>query len=206
MRRNTKNCLFIAETAFLLAFVFSACSHAQEESALFWPPPPSEMRIIFVKSIYSAQDAGIKPNVFKKFKRLLAGKENERLNRPIAVAVDSDETIYVCDTGAVHVFNKKKKQYKKISAIGKQALASPVGVNVHPGGLVLISDSKLKEIFCLDKNLRLKFTLQVEGHQWLRPTGIAARKDKIYAVDTAAHQVFIFDLNGKPLSRFGRRG
>lgn len=191
---------------FLIFFTkISLC--AEENSPLFWPPPPSEMRVTFVKSIYSPQDLGIKPTFFKKLKRFITGEERDILSKPIAIALDRQGTVYVCDPGAavVHVFNQKEKQYKIISTINKEELVSPVGIAVNPDGLVFIADSKLRKVFCLDKNYRLKYILG-GGDTFLRPTGLAADKEKLYVVDTAKHQVFIYNLNGALLGHFGQRG
>jgi len=40
----------------------------EEDSALFWPPPPEQMRISFVKSVYNPSDFGIKAGFLRKLK------------------------------------------------------------------------------------------------------------------------------------------
>ncbi len=208
MNKNRRK-LFLAVVILALLFVIPGKKSfgLERESPLFWPPPPAEMRVTFVQSIYSPRDVGIKPTFFKRIKKFISGEERDLLSRPVAVAVDNQGTIYVCDPGvpAVHIFDQKKKQYKTISTVDRQALASPVGVAADPSGLIFISDSKLKKVFCLDKNNRLQFTLG-EDNTFLRPTGLTLNDGRLYVVDTAAHCVVIYDLKGRLIGQFGKRG
>ena len=98
-------------------------SQAKDESSLFWPPPPEEIRVVFVKSIFAPKDIGVEPSFFNKLKNLLVGTQDDNLSRPIAVAVDNEGTIYVADPGtpAVHLFNQEAKRYRKITDIEGQA-------------------------------------------------------------------------------------
>ncbi len=197
---------------FILSFLFfllmSADSFsAKEEAGLFWPPPPAEIKIFFVKSIYSAKDIGIKPGFFKKLKRVIIGEENDGLNKPVAVAVDRQKNIYVCDTGrpSLHIFKQKEKEYKRITAINKQELISPVAVAVSGEGLIFLADSKLKKVFCLNRKGLFQFSVG-DSKKMLRPAGLAISKDKLYIADCAAHRILIFDLKGNFLGEFGKRG
>ncbi len=178
-----------------------------EESPLFWPSPPARMRIAFVKSIYSESDMGVKPGFFKKLKSMLLGEEKNVLNKPIAITIDKHKTIYICDSGvpAVHVFIQEEKKYKKIIVINKETLLSPVGIAVSGNGLVFIADSKLNKVFCIDENGRYKFTIG-QNKEFARPTGLAISKDRLYIVDTLAHSVLIYGLDGKFIQKFGGRG
>jgi DNA-binding beta-propeller fold protein YncE len=183
------------------------CYCAESESPLFWPAPPAEMRVSFVRSVYSPSDTGIKPGFFKKLKGVILGEEKNVLNKPIALALDSRGAIYVCDAGApaVHIFRKKEKKYTRITAINKERLVSPVGVAVSDNGLIFISDSGLKKVFCLDSNGRFKFSIN-GANKILRPTGLVIVNKRLYVVDTLAHSILIFDLKGNFLSSFGSRG
>lgn len=197
----------------ILIFLLLSCLpiHASdccaEESALFWPPPPAEMRIAFIKSIYSPRDIGIESGFFRKLKRIVIGDEEDVFNKPIAVAVDSQKRIYICDTGspALHIFKQKEKKHKRIITINDEELISPVGVVAGDNGLVYLCDSKLKKVFCLDGEGKFKFYLG-KVKKFLRPTGLAINRDRLYVVDTAAHRISIFDLNGNFISEFGNRG
>lgn len=209
MRPGTRTRKYLAGllSAGIFLGVCASAADAEEKSSLFWPSPPEETRVVFVSSIASPKDIGAKPSIFRKLKNLIVGAEEERLSRPLAVAVDPEGTLYVCDPGApaVHIFDQKARRYKKISSFGDETLLSPVGVAVHPSGTVFVSDSKLNKVFAMDKNGRLLQTLGGEG-QFSRPTGLAVDGEKLYVVDTAAHRVRVFDLKGNLIGGFGQRG
>lgn len=180
---------------------------AEKESPLCWPPPPAEIRINFIQSVYCAADLGMQRGFFKKLKGMLFGEETNAFNKPLAVAVDKHKTIYICDAGgpAVHIFTQKNKRYKKITSINKQELLSPVGIAVSDNDLVFIADSSLKKVFCLDNNARFKFSIGSDT-TFLRPTGLALYKEKLFIADTLRHRIMIFDTKGNFIGSFGGRG
>jgi len=188
-------------------FALVSSGYCEEESPLFWPPPPAQMKITFVKSVYSPADVGIKQSLFRKIKKTFLGENKDILSKPLAVAVDGDRTIYICDPGlpGVHIFARKEKRSKKITAINKDKLLSPVSAAVSDDGLIFIADSKLRKVFCIDKNYRFKFEIG-GGSVFLRPAGLTISSGKLYVVDTGAHAVMVFDLSGNFLLRFGARG
>jgi len=165
------------------------------------------MRISFVKSVYSPQDIGIKAGLFKKLKRIITGEEKDLLNKPIAVAVDNQKTIFICDPGrpALYILRQKERQCRKITEINGEELISPVGITVSDNGFVFVSDSILKKVFCLDRDGRFKFSIGGDN-KFLRPTGMTVSKGRLYVADTAAHSILMFDLNGNFIGEFGRRG
>jgi len=190
---------------FLISFAKGYC--VEEGSSLFWPPPPAEVRVSFVRSIYSPRDSGIKAGFFNKLKGMIMGQEEDILNKPIAVAVNDREIIFICDPGrpALHILKQRERQYKKVTAVNDEELISPVGVAAGDSGTVFLSDSGLKKVFCLDADGRFKFSVGSDK-KFLRPTGLAVNKDRLYIVDTAAHHILIFDLRGNFTGEFGERG
>lgn len=205
LTRKIKGIILVSCVSVLISVTGGYCD--EEESPLFWPPPPARIRVNFVKSVYAPRDIGIKPGLLKKLKEIILGQEKNILNKPIAVAVDKKNIIYICDSGgpALHIFMQKEKQYRKITVINKEELLSPVGIAVSDKGLVFIADSLLKKVFCLDKNGKFKFAIG-QDKRFLRPTGLAVYKEKLYVVDTLAHSIFIFDLTGNFILKFGARG
>lgn len=197
--------LFLLLVCFLLAVDYGYC--AQEKAKIVWPPAPSNARIAFVQSIYAASDLGIKTGFFQKLKNIILGTRKEVLNKPLAVVVDQEKAIYVCDSAgaSVNIFRPKEKLYQKITRINHEELIYPVGVAVSDSGLLFIADSTLKKVFCLDKKGKYKFTIGSDG-RFLRPTGLAAASGRLYVVDTQAHKVLIFDLKGNFILEFGQRG
>ena len=196
---------FIQLIFFFLAINYAYC--AQKEARIVWPAAPSSARIAFVSSIYSAPDLGIKTGFFQKLKAIIFGTQREIINKPMAVAVDKDKAIYVCDSGeaALKIFKPKGKFYQKITRINNEELIYPVGVAVADDGRIFISDSSLRKVFCLDQKARYKFTIGPDG-RFLRPTGLAVVSGTLYVVDTQAHKILVFDLMGHFILEFGVRG
>ncbi len=213
----------IALFLFFLLMI-SSISSADEEPRLFWPPPPASMRVAFIKSIYSGEDGGAKKGFFKKIEEIVFGRKANILSKPISIAVDKRKTFYICDTGvsAVYIFSSDRKYFRKISEINEERFLSPVGIAVAEGekaphgaegekaprkpekGRVFIADSGLKKVFCVDGYGRFKFL--IGAGMFLRPAGLAIFGEKLFVVDSARAFVFIFDLEGNFIGKFGGKG
>ncbi len=202
---------------FLFLFMFlcfrlplAFCSALTDNDAynLFWPPPPAEPRIVFVRHISGYQDFGIKKSFFHRVIGWFSGEKTWALQRPADVAIDKNQTLYITDAGAgrVHIYEPQKKRLSKISKVDKTTkLVSPVGVSVSEEGLIFIADSYLKKVFAINKKGESSFVLGEESGIH-RPSGVFVRNQKLYVVDTESCQVLVFDTQGKPLFRFGERG
>jgi len=188
---------------------YSLAKDTQDElSGLFWPPPPAEPRIFFVKNISGYEDMGIKKSIFGHIKDLLFGKKRYSFFRPMALAVGREGVLYIADTGSgtLCIYRPKKKLIESIREIDKQiSLISPVGIGVSEDGLIFVADSYLGKVFAIDSKGVSHFILG-EKEGILRPTGIFVKDEKLYVVDTESCQIFVFDLKGKGLFRFGKKG
>ncbi len=204
---------------FLLAgivILLTACATlepAKPRVERFWPLPPDPPVIAYLSSFSEPKDMGTKWRWLRRTMGFLFGEGGTpHMLRPYAVATDGKGRVYVTDTGvqAVHIYNFPAKSYRQIFWIvrGRSRLMSPVGVAVDEKGMIYISDSQLNRIFVYEpKKLRWVGTIG-EPDQFERLTGIAyhPKAHRLYAVDTAAHQVTVFDPSGKALTTFGRRG
>lgn len=181
--------------------------HAQPQERLVWPNPPQQARIEFLYSITGPADIGIKKSFLRKAWDWLigAGQESAFLIKPLGVAVDSEERMYVTDTGArcIHIFDRKNKEYETISESGDGSLRSPVAIAIAKDGRIYVTDSERREVVVYDEERDVKFVIK---DYFQRPTGISIYGDKLYVVDTALNEIFVFDLNGQLLFRFGKRG
>ncbi|HUK56410.1 MAG TPA: 6-bladed beta-propeller [Nitrospiria bacterium] len=179
----------------------------------YWPLPPDPPVISYLNSFSEPKDLGAKRSWFRMTVEFLFGPEAApHMIRPYAVATDGKGRVYVTDTGlqAVHIYDFADKTYRQIFWIerSRSRLMSPVGVALDDRGLIYVSDSELNRIFVYEpRKLRWVRTIGDAG-QFQRLTGIAyhPKLQRLYAVDTAAHQVSAFDLSGKRLMTFGRRG
>ena len=176
---------------------------------LVWPPPPQKPKIKFLRSISSSLDLGIRKSWLQKTIDSLFGREEigDSMVRPYGVCVHS-ERIYVTDPGLfmIHIFDLKEKRYFQIESVQKDELISPLGITVDANGEVFVSDSILKRVIVLDRNG--KYARDIGSSElFSRPTGIAIFEDRVYVIDTLAHQVLVFTKKeGNLLFRIGKNG
>lgn len=174
-----------------------------------WPGAPADPRIIYVDEFSHPKDLGIKQNFLQQLKGVITGKTAFSMIRPMAVVVTSDGVYYVADPGqkGVHRFNTVKGTYRLIRGKNDSPLPSPVALALGVEGEVYISDSFLGTVFVIRQGEQeaVPFVL---GTRLQQPTGLAVdpRNSRLFVVDTAAHQVYIFAADGKLVKSFGKRG
>ncbi|MBI3609369.1 MAG: SMP-30/gluconolactonase/LRE family protein [Nitrospirae bacterium] len=199
-----------------IVVVLSACAAMEPVRSRVersWPTPPDPPVISYLNSFSEPKDMGAKRSWFMKAVEFLFGEEGSpHMLRPYAVATDGSGRVYVADTGlqTVHIYDFPSKSYQQIFWIvrGRSRLMSPVGVALDEKGLLYVSDSQLNRIFVYEpKRRRLVKTIGEPG-QFQRLTGIAyhPKLRRLYAVDTAAHRVTVFDPDGNVVTTFGQRG
>ncbi len=180
----------------------------EKESHLFWPAPPASPRIYFIKNISGSPDLNIKKGALERIKEIFTGRRESFFARPMALAVDRDEVLYVADAGAgkIFVYQPDKKKLKSLARVDKIInFVSPVGIGVSSEGTIFVSDSSLGQVLAINEKGELKFSLgEKEGIQ--RPTGLFVKGERVYVVDTDGCQIFVFDVNGKLLLKFGKKG
>lgn len=152
--------------------------------------------------------------------------DNPKFNKPMSVAVDAENNIYVTDSqnNRVCVFNSSGNF---LYEYGKRGVANPVGgdkatwkpglfnfpygIAVEPkSGNIYVADMANRRIQIFDnKGNFVKWfpqaSIQGTGHVTdLFPTAIAIRNDKLYVCNP--YQIMIFDINGKFLKDIGMPG
>lgn len=181
-----------------------------------WPLPPDPPVITYLSSFSEPKDMGPETGLIGWIKRtfgfLVGEEEAPYMLRPYAVAVDGKGRVYVTDTGvqAVHIYDFRAKRYRQIFWVerGRSRLMSPVGVALDGDGMIYVSDSQHNRIFVYEpKKLRLVRIIG-EPDQFQRLTGIAFDQNlnRLYAVDTAANQIWVLGPEGETQAKFGRRG
>jgi len=179
------------------------------QQQIVWPEKPAQPRIKYIGAFSSAEDLNIEKGFFTLLAEVFVGSQEQRLIRPTAVLARGESEIFVADPGikGIHYFNLEEENYKQIRLSGDLALPSPVALTLDHRQRVLVSDSALAKVFSVNvqagivEPVFLQSTLQ-------QPTGLAFDQlnKRLYVVDTASHQVKIFDANGKLLKSFGQRG
>lgn len=177
--------------------------------ALYWPPPPAEPRIQFVRSFSQPEDLGITGGFLQQLGELFKGRSVRRLIRPMAIVATSDGVLYVADPGSrgVHRFAAGKGRYELIRRKDRQPLPSPVGLTAGPDGEVYVADSALNQILVITPGSKIAVPLPLQT-MVEQPTAVALdpAARQLYVVDTGRHQIKVFGVDGRLRTTLGRRG
>jgi DNA-binding beta-propeller fold protein YncE len=131
------------------------------------------------------------------------------LQRPQSGVVDENGRIYVTDVSrnAVYVFDERKSELLVWDQVaGVQKFLAPIGIALGVQGQVLVADAELGYVVKLDANGNGVGTI---GKGLLkRPTGLARDpvRGLLYVADTHAHDVKVFDDEGRLVRVIGHRG
>jgi len=199
--------LIVALVAGLLASCATSPPMAADKPAgPVWPPPPDPPRIAYVRSLQVPRDIGQSPSVFTRLGRWFTGDkgQNQALQKPFGLALDEAGNLCVTDTGAnlVCFLDFAHKKWRCYATAGKTAFLSPVAV-ARRNGIFYVADSELGRVLAFHDNGAPAFAITAP---LLRPVGLAIAGGSLAVVDSQAHAVFVFDLRGKFLFKFGRRG
>ena len=197
--------------ALAAALALTACTTPPDTPLplpLVWPGAPDAPRVAYVQAFSRPEDLGIQKGMMQRLGELLFGAENARIVRPTAV-LESAGVIYVADPGAkgVHRFDRAGARYELLHAAGKQPLPSPVGLAAGANGEVYVTDSALAKVLVIRPGAKFATELPLR-HRLGQPTGIAAdpTTGTLYVVDTARHQLLLFDRDGALTATVGERG
>jgi DNA-binding beta-propeller fold protein YncE len=103
---------------------------------------------------------------------------------------------------AVCFLDLSRKKWIRWESVGKTRFMSPVAVARH-GSTFFVADSALGKVMAFNEKGKLQFEITRELE---RPSGLALLGDRLWVTDSQRHQVVLYDLGGKFISKFGRRG
>lgn len=191
----------------LVSFFWSGCARPQaEEVKIILPPPPEDPKIFFVGT-YRGESSFKERSWLDAFigEGVFAASD---LYKPYGIAVFGD-IISVSDTAAniIYVIDTAAK---KVSFVGNNSvgmLGMPAGLAYDKRGNLYAADAKMAKVFGYKPDGELAFAIGTKG-EFIRPTGIAVNKEleRLYIVDTKAHNIKVYSLTGDPLFDFGQRG
>ena len=131
------------------------------------------------------------------------------LQRPQTGVVDANGRVLVTDVSrnAVFVFDEAAGRLDVWDQASKtRRFAAPIGIAIGREGQVLVADAELGRVFRLAPD---GVPLGDFGAGALtRPTGLARdpQRGRIYVADTHAHDIKVFDDDGRLVATWGRRG
>jgi DNA-binding beta-propeller fold protein YncE len=206
---------FVYISLIMSLYLLSACapSVTPDKKRFFFPPAPAEPKIEYIQAYFSDHD--LKPGKLGFLTEYVLGDTRPQaiLSSPTDVASDGKGRVFVADAGTRQVVvldlvNHKHRLLSSPSLLGgaERSFGIPFSVTVADDGKLYVSDIIAKSVVVFDAKEKYLFTLNDPDME--RPTAVAVdMAHKItYVVDTAKHEVVMFDLQGERLGSFGGRG
>lgn len=192
-------------------------SAGAEARGMVFPPQQSEEvpRFVYVGQLTGEEnfvwpeDSGASFGSVLRWIVGLTEAEPESLRRPQSGVLDESGRVLVTDVSrqSVAVFDQGKGSLSFWDkAVGYQSFVSPVGIALGPDGDAFVADAELGFVVRLDRDGNNRGVIG-RGHLQ-RPTGVAwdGDRQRLYVVDTHAHDLKVFDLTGALVGNFGERG
>jgi len=205
-QRHPAKLFFAALVAGLLASCVTSPRVAAEKSTPVWPSPPDQPRIAYVRSLHNPRDIGQSLSVFTRVGHWITGENGEglALQKPFGLALDESGNLCVTDTGAslVCYLDFTHRKWRRYYAAGKTDFVLPVAA-AKRNGIFYVADSALGKVLAFRDDGKSAFEIT---NTLVRPVGLAISGDSLAVVDSQTHAVSVFDLAGKFLFKFGKRG
>lgn len=191
---------------FLLLVLFYCCSlpaqEVEQKSVL------NQYEIKGVKWVSKFPDTKVQEkNLLERLGEFIFGKKQETtLNKPISLVAIDTSTMFILDQGIRKLITVKENM-GEIPQFETDNYPSLVGICKTTKDQFFFTDSKENKIFHInfDKEELVDFNDTIKLFQ---PTGIAysQSKEEIWVVETAAHRISVFNLEGQLVQRIGNRG
>ncbi|MBW2313009.1 MAG: 6-bladed beta-propeller [Deltaproteobacteria bacterium] len=183
-------------------------SNALDAPGPQWPPPPDAARVEYLGSIGGRRGFERSSRLWSRIRALLVGRESEALVRPAGLCIRGDR-LAIADPGAsaVHLLDLAARSWKVLrKGPAGQSLVLPVEVACLPDGGVVVADSAGDALWRYSADGTALGTFTQESLR--RPTGLALDPDRgrLWVVETLAHRVTVFGLDGRTQLRVGGRG
>lgn len=191
---------------------------APEGKRVVWPAPPEVPRYLYAGQLIGEmnfrregeESRKTGARIFRWIVGLDSAEANRNvLQRPTAGVTDAAGRVFVTDTSrrAVYVFDEPAGRLLVWErALGLASFVAPSGIALGPAGQVWVADAELGLVVKLDRDGEPVGSF---GKGLLeRPTGLV--RDPVqklaYVADTYAHDVKVFDDEGRLVHVIGRRG
>ena len=199
----------------LFTLIFSACSSkkVEVENTILFPAYPEEPRILYLKTftggVTKEADTSFTSSLDSFLGENTSKSVTSNIIKPYGAAIQKGK-IYVADTGSSSVFviNEKTRKTNFIGTGVIGRVSAPVAIAFDANNTTYVSDRRLNTIQGYDEDLSLVFSLGGRL-EFTAATGIAIDKElnRLYVVDTKAHNFKVFDIATKELLfTVGNRG
>lgn len=194
----------IVFTTVLGAAMLSGCAAPPvvRPAAVFFPLPPDEPRIQFLKTVSGSYD--VEGEGKKGFMSLL--DEDEDRGKPITKPYGMQYVggkLYVCDSQgfpSIIIIDFVKKSFNYLAGNnGAGRLRKPLNVAVDKDGNVFVADMLKQEILTYDQAGR--YTGSIGKGTDLKPADVAVDAKAVYVLDSKANAIKVFDRQSRELLR-----
>jgi sugar lactone lactonase YvrE len=192
-RNFSRSLLIVLSGAFLMA----GCAGPQvaKKGPVFFPGPPNEPKVQFLKSISGSADV---EDQRSKLQLLVSGATEKDTNRPIVRPYGVRYVkgkLYVSDTqgpSTVDIMDLRNKTFNYLKENpGRGQLKKPINLEVDVDGSIYVADTLKKEVMIYDPTGT--FTGSIGREQNMKPVDVALDKDFIYALDLNDSDIKIYD-------------
>jgi DNA-binding beta-propeller fold protein YncE len=183
-----------------------AAQEANDGDSIFYPPPPNQPRLQFLKAFSSSLDVTTERKGFRDF--VFGGAESERklLQKPYGLDI-RDGAIYVVDarSNGYGVFDLANSTSRIVQPEGAGALIKPINITIDDDGTRYVTDTKREQILVYDSNDRFLRAIGARGQ--FRPVDVAIKGNRLYVSDILNQQIHVLDkATEEEISRFGGEG
>lgn len=189
-----------------LVLVLSGCAPKVMSTRVLWPPPPETARLEFVGVLASDQD--FPKSAGAKLLGRIAGEAPKSIfESPFGIASNGKGVVYISDLHGrrIQVFNFEKRTVEPFS--GNSSVMEPLGLELDGEGHLYVADAGRGVVLVFSPQGTLLRTISnpdiVESPAYL---AINRKLGRLYVSDGRGHKIVVFDLQGKELLRFGKRG
>lgn len=181
---------------FVFIYVFAQTSQTIHTFSVEW-----------VNQYTTNEDFGIEEGFFSSLFNFITGKENLTLVTPYKIVEINDDHFFVLDQGERKPAICSDEGIEFFVHDEFNSFPSLVDACSFIDDKVLFVDSKLEKVFLFDESDEEISTLKL-SKDLSQPTGIIfiPENELIYVSETTRHIISIFDVQGKYVKSFGKRG
>jgi DNA-binding beta-propeller fold protein YncE len=183
-----------------------AAQETSDGQPIFYPGPPNEPRLQFLKAFSSSLDVTTERKGFRDFMFGEMNDERKLLQKPYGLYI-RDGAIYVVDTrgNGYGVFDLAKGQSRIVQPQGAGAMVKPINITIDDDGTRYVTDTKREQILVYDSNDRFLRAIGSSGQ--FRPVDVVIKKDRLYVSDILNQQIHVLDkATEEEIFRFGGKG
>jgi hypothetical protein len=145
----------VAITVIMLTAFSAIASAADDGPVLFYPPPPDEPRLQYLKKFSSRLDLSVKSS---RMRNLIFGGaefEGHDINKAYGVAI-FEGAIYAIDTegNGYVVFDLAADETRVVKGSGRGALSKPINITIDTDSTRYVTDTDRKVVVVFDRKDR----------------------------------------------------